>query len=187
MVATDDERIAQAMRSVGAVVVLTGLAPSGTHRVMLAAQDHPASWVINVQGDMPLVDPAHIALVAEGLMQGHDLVTLATPLADPTDPAVVKAVFDKNGLAKGFSRKPVPQGGPWFRHVGVYGFQAPLLGVCCAAPMPDALRSEDLEQLAWLSAGMKMKVIVVDDVADSIDTPEQLAAMRLNLPRAVDA
>jgi 3-deoxy-manno-octulosonate cytidylyltransferase (CMP-KDO synthetase) len=184
-VATDDERVVSVIRSFGGHAVLTPPCASGTARVAWACRDAGFARVVNVQGDQPFVDPAHINLVFDALRQGHTLVTLSAPLADPADPACVKVVVDRSENAMYFSRAPIPWGGPWRQHVGIYGFSAVALRMVAELPAP--LTGEDLEQLAWLESGLKIHVVAVDAPTFAIDTPAQLAAARARLAEGSDA
>jgi 3-deoxy-manno-octulosonate cytidylyltransferase (CMP-KDO synthetase) len=177
VVATDDARVVAAVEAGGGEARLTGPHPSGTHRVAALLEHVEGGYVLNVQCDQPGLDPAHVDEVAALLHQGAQVATLAAPLpegADPADPSRVKVVLDAAGNALYFSRAPIPMGGPWLRHIGIYGFTRDALMRCVHAP-PSALeRSEDLEQLRWLAAGVRVRVGCVDHVAESLDTSDQL-------------
>ena len=179
VVATDDERIRASLLPFGAEVVMTGLLASGTHRVAAAAAGCGARIVLNVQGDMPLVDPAHLRAVVAAVDAGADIATVAVPLdGDPTDPDVVKVAIGADGDALYFSRLPVPRGGPWWRHVGLYAFRAEVLADV-AARAPSALaQAEDLEQLTWLEHGRRIAVHRGTEAALSVDTQAHLDAVR---------
>lgn len=178
LVATDDERVVRAVQAHGGEAVLTGPARSGTERVARVAASTEASLVINVQGDMPLVDPAHVEQVAQLLSQGAPVATLAAPLDDPASPHLVKVVLDARGRALYFSRQPIPHRGPWLRHLGLYGFRAEVLQEIPSLPDCALARSEDLEQLRWMHSGIEVRVAVVAGAPPSVDTPEQLARVR---------
>jgi CMP-2-keto-3-deoxyoctulosonic acid synthetase len=173
VVATDDERIARAVWDFGGDAVLTPPMPSGTARVAHAARQIDAEYLVNVQGDQPFVDPAHIDAVIDGLHAGAPIVTLSAPLdGDPADPSKVKVVTDRLGRALYFSRAAIPYRGPYRQHVGIYGFRADVLRDLPSDPMT----AEDLEQLAWLEHGRSIHVIPIDVPVFAIDTPDQLAA-----------
>lgn len=175
-VATDDERIARVIVDFGGEALLTPSLPSGTARVAHVAPEIEAEYLVNVQGDQPFVNPRHIDAVLAALHAGSDIVTLSAPLDDAADPAKVKVVTDRQGWALYFSRAPIPWGGPYRQHVGIYGFTARVLREIATLPPPST--SEDLEQLAWLENGFSIRVIEVDEPVIAIDTPEQLAAAR---------
>lgn len=172
LVATDDPRVAEVVRSHGGEAVLTGPAPSGTHRVALAAADHTGP-VINVQADMPLLDPHHVDRVAYLLAAGAEVATLSAPWpldAPQEDPALVKVLPGPD-----FQRAPAPGAR---LHVGIYGFGPGVLPRAASAPRSARALAEDLEQLAWLDAGLAIRVGEVDRAPPSVDTPEQLESVR---------
>lgn len=184
VVATDDGRIADAAREAGAEFVRTaGEHRSGSDRMAEAvsrlglADD---AWVVNVQGDEPLVDPAHIDAVIDALAQPTvDASTAAAPLrGDPADPARVKVVTDAAGRALYFSRAPIPAGGPWRVHVGIYGFRVRSLRRFTALPSGRLEDIERLEQLRLLEHGMHLQVVDVTGHQPSVDTPDDLNRVR---------
>lgn len=194
LVATDDERVAEAARAHGARVEMTGAHhQSGTDRAAEVAErlGWPAERiVVNVQGDEPLVPPELIAQVAR-LLAGRAeaaIATLTTPIERPeelTDPSTAKVISDRNGRALYFSRAPIP----WSRdgerpelprrHVGLYAYRVRDLRALSAEPPCALERAERLEQLRALWLGMQ---IVVEDAivppARGVDTPAELDAIR---------
>ncbi len=168
IVATDDERIASAVRSFGGEVALTRADHrSGTERVAEVAAAHKeAEILVNVQGDMPLIDPAAIDAAIEALREDEsvNMATLAVPIsnaAEIMDPNVVKTVVDFDGNALYFSRAPIPwvrdRGGPvhakHLKHLGLYVFRREALLEFATFPQGDLERIEQLEQLAgWRTA-----------------------------------
>ena len=181
MVATDDDRIAAAVLAVGGEVARTGVCASGTDRVAaaVAALDIAADVVVNVQGDEPLVDHEAIAAVVAGVDDRHPIATGAAPLdGNPADPARVKVVCDHEGSALYFSRQPIPTGGPWRLHVGLYAFTPAALRAVAALPPSGLERSESLEQLRWLEAGWRVRVVPVPAPFPSVDTPADLERVR---------
>jgi 3-deoxy-manno-octulosonate cytidylyltransferase (CMP-KDO synthetase) len=194
IIATDDERIAEACRRFDGHVEMTAADhASGTDRIAEIARR--LGWseeqiVVNVQGDEPLVPPALIAQTAELLAAraGAAIATLTTPLASPEeyrDPNFVKVVTDRDGWALYFSRAPIPhvrEGGVsplTRRHIGLYAYRAgSLLAIAAAQPCP-LEEDERLEQLRALWLGMR---IVVADAREppprGVDTEEDLAAIR---------
>lgn len=185
LVATDDARIFEAVRAFGGQVVMTSPDhPSGTDRIAEAAWHLDAEIVVNVQGDEPLLDPAEIDAVVRPLRADPALVmsTLATPLADPSDPNVVKVVFDRDGRALYFSRWPIPYyrtgEGEHFKHIGLYGYRKEfLLRYASLEPTP-LERAEALEQLRVLEHGYAIHVSISEHDAISVDTPEDLERVR---------
>lgn len=181
VVATDDGRIADAVGGVGGEVVLTGVCASGTDRVAaaVASLGLVPRIVVNVQGDEPLVDPAAVAAVVAGVDDIHPIATGATPLeGDPQDPARVKVVTDHRGAALYFSRRAIPSAGPWRLHVGLYAFTAAALRAVAALPPSSLELSESLEQLRWLEAGWRIRVVPLPEPFPSVDTPADLERIR---------
>jgi 3-deoxy-manno-octulosonate cytidylyltransferase (CMP-KDO synthetase) len=192
VLATDSEEILAAARAVGVEALLTSSAhQSGTDRVheafeqLEAAGAGPFDVVLNVQGDEPEVDGAILdPLVAAFADPAVELATLCTPLTDPVaaqDPSVVKVVLDRAGDALYFSRSllpgSAPQGGsaprgPWLRHLGVYAFRPAALRAFCALPRGALELRESLEQLRWLEAGRRLRVLETAEGPTGIDTPE---------------
>lgn len=188
LVATDDARIAEVARDAGAEVAMTGPCATGTDRVAEAARLHAPGLretdvVVNVQGDEPFVDPADIGAVAAAVGDCPIATASAPLLGDPTDPARVKVVTDHTGRALYFSRLPVPSGGPWRVHVGVYAFAAWALAEVAALPPSPLERAESLEQLRWLQAGYAIRVVPVAVAHFSIDTPADLERARRACPK----
>jgi len=192
VLATDSEEILAAAREVGVEALLTSERhQSGTDRVheafelLLARGEGPFDVVLNVQGDEPEVagetlDP----LVAAFADPAVRLATLCTPLTSPAealDPSIVKVVRDTRGDALYFSRAPIPAsapnappGGPapFQRHIGVYAFRPEALRAFCALPRGLLEVRESLEQLRWLEAGERIRVLTAPVGSVGIDTPE---------------
>jgi 3-deoxy-D-manno-octulosonate cytidylyltransferase len=184
IVATDDERIAAAVRAIGGEVLLTSsAAASGTDRLAEAARSIPADVYVNVQGDEPVMSPANIDRAVETLLADslRKIASLAIPLpADQaSDPNIVKVAVAADGRALYFSRAaiPYPRGGEahYRKHLGIYAYRAATLAEIAALPPSPLERIESLEQLRWLEAGLE--VWIGEAVSDSIgvDTPEDLA------------
>ena len=149
--------------------------------------------VINLQGDLPALDPAYIRAVAAPLAPtGADIATLAAEIDDPADfdnphvvkPVVVWDVTGRRGRALYFSRARVPHGdGPLFHHIGIYAFRrAALARFVALEPSPLEIR-EKLEQLRALEAGMTIAVARVDSVPLSVDTEADLEKARAAIGR----
>ncbi len=187
-VATDDERVCACVREFGATALLTGADhASGSDRVAEAVEAlgfGAEEVVVNLQGDAPLLEPAHIRAVAAGALRS-DVATLASALADPAqaaDPNVVKVVLDAAGEALYFSRAPIPARHPvtgirprYLRHTGLYAYRCSALKRLTAAPPCDLERAEGLEQLRALWLGMRISVECVKDApGPEVDTPEDL-------------
>ena len=202
VVAAAEPELVSAIESAGGKAVLTDPAlPSGSDRIFAALQDvDPESRfdiVVNVQGDLPALDPACVRIVVDALHEsGADIATLAAQIedfAEADNPAVVKPVVAWNvaqtrGQALYFTRARAPSGdGPLFHHVGLYAYtRAALARFVALRPSPLEMR-EKLEQLRALEAGMRIEVARVDAVPLSVDTPEDLAKARALLGAKEDA
>ncbi len=179
VVATDDPRIADALRDSGVSVCMTRVDHlSGTDRLAeCARQCHwPADQiVVNLQGDEPFAPADGIRAVARTLVDsGTEMATLATPIADCEslfDPNTVKVVRDRKGLALYFSRAPLPwqrdrfaqdrvspPGEGALRHIGIYAYRADFLHRFAELPVGELERLESLEQLRALEAGFRIAV-----------------------------
>lgn len=197
VVAAADAEIAFAVENAGGRAVLTDPAlPSGTDRVLAAVDEldpgHAVDLVVNLQGDMPEIDPACLALcLAPVVEDGCDIGTLVVPTDDARerdDPNVVKAVVsfadaaETRGRALYFTRAPAPGGtGPVQHHVGIYGFRRDALERFCDLEPSPLERRERLEQLRAIEAGMSIGVRRVDHAPAGVDTPEDLEAARRRL------
>lgn len=186
LIATDDERIADAARAFGADVVMTRSDhPTGTDRIAEAIRDLPnCSHVINVQGDEPLIDPALIDQLAQALLDDPDLpmVTAANIITDDAilaDPNVVKVVISRAQKALYFSRSliPYPRSSEpdtvYYRHKGIYGYSRKFLLQFVQWKSTPLERTEQLEQLRALENGASIGVIITEDDSIGVDTPEQ--------------
>ena len=192
IVATDDDRIFDAVQSFGGVAAMTSTEHrSGTDRIAEVAASLDADIVVNVQGDEPEIDPGMIDLLVE-LLDGSpaQMSTLAVPTNDPElilSPSVVKLVIDSEGYAMYFSRSPVPGSKvldnrlasgehTCYIHPGLYGFRREFLLGYSSLPESQLEQIESLEQLRALDNGYRIKVGVVDHLAVGIDTPEEYEA-----------
>jgi len=189
MVATDDERIAEAVKNFGGEARMTRMEHrSGTERVAEVAAHVEGEVFVNVQGDEPLFDPAAVDTAVDALLEEPlaSIATVATPIkvpADIMDPNVVKTVLDFDGNALYFSRAPIP----WVRdsaskiqvrhlkHLGLYVFQREALLEYATLPQGELERIEQLEQLRWLENGWKIRVAEVEHDAISVDVAEDVA------------
>lgn len=182
VVATDDVRIRDAVSAFGGEAVMTRSDHvSGTDRVHEAAGRAlagPGDIIVNVQGDEPLLDPTLVDRLVEAVRDGADVATAATPVADAADPNVVKVVCDASGHALYFSREPIPHGGPYLQHLGVYAFRRDALERFVTTSPGRLERIERLEQLRVLESGGRIRVVLVDRAHPSVDTPADLAHVR---------
>jgi 3-deoxy-manno-octulosonate cytidylyltransferase (CMP-KDO synthetase) len=186
IVATDDERIAAAVRSFGGEVAMTSRDhPSGTDRVAEVARGaaKEADAIVNVQGDEPQIDPADLDLLVAALREDPEcaIATLATPFRADADVALesaVKVVVDGLGRALYFSRSVIPWGAraggdpPALKHRGIYAFRRDALLEAAARPVVPLERQERLEQLRWLHAGQRIRVVITPRDGLGIDTPD---------------
>ena len=194
IVATDDERIAQAVRSFGGAALMTRADHvSGSDRIAEVVSQLPCRAVVNVQGDEPLIEPATIdAAIAPVLTDTSvEMSTLSRPLQSLEEfksPHVVKVVTNLKGDALYFSRAPIPASGPSVppgalpaaarAHVGLYVYRREtLLKLAATAPGPLELE-ESLEQLRALAHGIRIRVVEARHVAAGVDTPEDLERVR---------
>jgi 3-deoxy-manno-octulosonate cytidylyltransferase (CMP-KDO synthetase) len=190
-VATDDERIARAVREHGHAAVMTRADhASGTDRIAEVARTakfRDSEIVVNVQGDEPLIPPRLIAQVAALLARRREasVSTACHPIAqaEAASPNVVKVVLDAQGHALYFSRAPIPYpreaGGVCYRHAGIYGYRVSFLRKYARLKPPALERAEALEQLRVLWHGYRIAVAVSRaEVPPGIDTPEDLEAVR---------
>ncbi|HEY5997415.1 MAG TPA: 3-deoxy-manno-octulosonate cytidylyltransferase [Candidatus Deferrimicrobiaceae bacterium] len=185
VVATDDARIADAVRAFGGEVAMTSPeCASGTDRVAEVARTLEEDVYLNLQGDEPLMNPAVIDAVIAPLFADRSVVmtTAALPMDDMarfSDPMVVKVVVDDRGDALYFSRAPIPhdrEGRPvrWRKHLGIYGYRKDFLLRLASMPPSSLEATEMLEQLRVLQAGYKIRVVDVALDSVGVDTPEDL-------------
>jgi 3-deoxy-manno-octulosonate cytidylyltransferase (CMP-KDO synthetase) len=199
VVATDDHRIADAVRAFGGEVVLTRTDhPSGTDRCFEAYEQLTAGrhaptgasdYVLNIQGDEPFIDPRQIDQLAAILDGSVELATQMTPIRSAEvlhDVTKVKIVHTGRGEALYFSRQPIPYGrgtdpAHWheahlyYRHIGLYAYRTDILRQITQLPVSALERAESLEQLRWLEAGYRIRLVMTGFDSPGIDTPEQLA------------
>ncbi len=190
IVAADDRRIIDAVRAAGGEAMMTSPAhPSGTDRVAEVAARVEAPVYLNVQGDLPFVEPADLDALAQAMSADAQLemATLATPIlsaAQWRDPNAVKVVCDADGRALYFSRSPIPfarDGGlpeSALRHIGVYAYRRDFL-FRFAALNPSALEQvEKLEQLRALEHGWRIGVITSAAPSLEVDCEADLERAR---------
>lgn len=186
IVATDDRRIYEAVRSFGGNVVMTrDDHPSGTDRVAEVAEQLDADVVVNLQGDEPMIEPATLDMLARLLADDPEsqMATLAVPITSLEtwrDPNCVKVVCDKSGRALYFSRSPIPyvrDGEPDFsavrflQHLGLYAYRRNFLLKLAKLPPEPIELTEKLEQLRVLALGYRIQVGIVPHAHRGVDTP----------------
>ncbi len=193
LVATDDDRIVQAVQSFGGRAIMTPSdLPSGTDRIAVAARNFLGGdfsdddILVNIQGDEPLIDPALIDALVEKLRASsrYDMATAVTPILSADDFAaktVVKVVLDRDDGALYFSRAAIPcdrDNEPTFpnaltvRHLGIYAYRGGFLKRYIKEPPCDLEKTEKLEQLRALWMGAKIAVVRTNDEGVGVDTPE---------------
>jgi 3-deoxy-manno-octulosonate cytidylyltransferase (CMP-KDO synthetase) len=215
LVATDDERIAQAVERFGGDAVMTQATHlTGTDRLAEVAARVDCDVIVNVQGDEPLIEPAMIEQAIAPFRDdpGLQMTSLRARIADPAelaDPNVVKVVVDRHDFALYFSRAPIPFArdtpvvGPHFsaadvgpttvgpycgwRHVGLYGYRRSFLPTFAALPPSPLELTERLEQLRALEHGVRIKVLETPHFSIGVDTPADLAKVDALLASGVDA
>lgn len=194
LVATEDERIARAVRSFGGEVAMTSAGcATGTDRVAEVARQHPGLEVlVNVQGDEPALHPSSLAALAEAFADpAVQMCTLVRPLesSERADPAVVKAVVAQSGWALYFSRADVPfrrEGGdepPRWGHLGIYGYRRRALLELAALPPSPLERAECLEQLRALEHGLGILCVQTPHGSVAVDRPEDVPRAEAALGR----
>ncbi|MFT8274138.1 3-deoxy-manno-octulosonate cytidylyltransferase [Kerstersia gyiorum] len=191
VVATDDARIFDAVRSFGGQAVMTrDDHPSGTDRLAEVMAKLPAEVYINVQGDEPMIRPGDIEILADGMRADPAIAvaTLCHPISvqDAEDPNQVKVVLADNGDALYFSRARIPYvrdadtdtAVTYLKHIGIYAYRHDVLRDYARLPRPVMERAEQLEQLRLLAAGLRIRALQVEAVGPGVDTPEGLERVR---------
>lgn len=186
IVATDDQRVYDAVETFGGTAIMTNPNhPTGTDRLAeVAIQYDDIDLIINVQGDEPLIDAFLIDELAALFETDHTLqmATVATPLLEEEydESSVVKVVLNKRCDAMYFSRSliPYPRNGfvnPPLKHIGIYAYKRDFLLKYASMAPTEAEQTESLEQLRALENGYTIRVIVTDKRFVGVDTPEDLA------------
>jgi 3-deoxy-manno-octulosonate cytidylyltransferase (CMP-KDO synthetase) len=190
IVATDDDRIANAVRSFGGEVRMTSPShQSGTDRLAEVADTLTAGLIVNVQGDEPLIEPAMIdeavaPFAADASLRMSTLRRRIDDRADYENPNVTKVVVDRGGFALYFSRAPIPfvrgdsPAAPAWRHIGLYVYRRDCLLQLAGLPPTALERSEALEQLRALEHGIRIKAIETRYESMGVDTPDDLERVR---------
>jgi 3-deoxy-manno-octulosonate cytidylyltransferase (CMP-KDO synthetase) len=186
IIATDDERIEQAAKSFGAEVVMTSPDHhSGTDRVAEVAKNIDAEWIINIQGDEPLIRGDILDDMISKLGP-YEMATLARKIDQPGEeknPNIVKVVSDLSGRALYFSRTPIPylrdqdQRVTYWHHLGMYAYRKETLLKLVQFPPSPLEQIEKLEQLRALQNGIAIQVIPTTLFVIGVDTPEDLKAV----------
>lgn len=185
IVATDDQRIYDAVKSFGGNVEMTSPEHKcGSDRIKEVVMRHPEiSYIVNLQGDEPLIKPESIDAVAKNVKEDKlaDISTLIRKITpeEAENPNLVKCVVDNLGFAMYFSRSKIPfernvGKSDFYGHLGIYGYKRDALIRMTELPQSSCEMSESLEQLRALQNGMKIKTSVVDFIPVGIDTIEDL-------------
>jgi len=191
LVATDDERVRDAVEAFGGNAWMTRPDhPSGTDRLAEVAGMLSCAVVVNVQGDEPLLAPESIDEAIAALLEdpSNQMATLCRPIVEPSefqDPNVVKVVKNRSGFALYFSRAPIPhlrgggdRTGPALKHIGLYVYRREfLLRLASLAPTP-LETAESLEQLRALEHGFRIRVVESTHDSVGVDTPADLDRVR---------
>jgi 3-deoxy-manno-octulosonate cytidylyltransferase (CMP-KDO synthetase) len=200
LVATDDERIVEAVRKFKGRAQLTSPHHlSGTDRVAEVAAQLGADIIVNIQGDEPLISSRMIEDTVIPLMKDSDvqmstLCRRITEAREAFDPNVVKVVMDQEGFALYFSRSPIPfhrdlwkgigsfperTGAPLcYKHFGLYAYRRDFLLRFSALPPSPLERIEQLEQLRALENGFRIRVVETNDETVGVDTEQDLERVR---------
>ena len=195
LVATDDERIFEAVeKHNGKAIMTSSLLSCGTERCkavieILEKQGESFDVAVNIQGDEPLIKKEQIQKVLDGFLDTKaDIVTLCKEIEDykdVEDSNVVKVVCNIDHKALYFSRSPIPfdrenkkenniNKGIYFKHIGIYGYKTKVLKEICSLPESLLEKTEKLEQLRWLENGYNIVVNKTDIDTIGVDTPQDL-------------
>jgi 3-deoxy-D-manno-octulosonate cytidylyltransferase len=187
-VATDDRRIFETVEKYGGSAIMTSERhASGTDRVCEAASGQPYNYIVNLQGDEPLVPAGLLTAMAAHItdIDDNSLLTCVSnaTIEDKNNPNVVKVVCSANREALYFSRSPIPfdrdgHGAGALRHCGIYAFTKAGLTRLCGFEQGQLEKAERLEQLRALERGMKVKCFFYDYRARGIDTKEDVETLR---------
>ncbi|MGE5172724.1 MAG: 3-deoxy-manno-octulosonate cytidylyltransferase [Betaproteobacteria bacterium] len=208
VVATDDERILQAITAFGGDAVMTSPEhPTGTDRVSEVANKLDCDIVVNVQGDEPLIHPEMIDQAISPFLDDPSISmgTLCKKIdtrEEAFDPNVVKVVFDGKGFALYFSRAPIPWdrdhwsgkssftelalARPMYKHIGLYVFGRDFLLHYAKMPQTPLEAAEKLEQLRALESGCRIKIVVTEHESFGVDIPGDLGKILNRLKEGRD-
>jgi len=198
VVATDHQKIFDHVKNFGGNVTMTSPDHlSGTDRCREALYQEKESYdfVINIQGDEPLIDPQQIDTLAGHLDESTEVATLAKKIQQQDElfnPNVVKVVFDQNHRALYFSRSTIPfiqrhaqktrlESHPCYKHLGIYAYRSDLLQKYTELEISQLEKSESLEQLRWLDNGYSIQIVETDLETIGVDTPEDLEKIKVLL------
>ncbi len=199
IVATDDIRISDHVKSFGGEVVMTSTNhPSGTDRCAEAVSKFGKDWnaVINIQGDEPFIKPEQIDLLVDCFsdvnVQIATLIKIIENTSELLNPNSPKVILKQNGDAIYFSRQPIPflkgieiadwcKNHTYYKHIGIYGYRTDILPILTKLPQGKLELAESLEQLRWIENGFTIRTKITDFETIAIDTPEDLTRANLIL------
>ncbi len=198
VVATDDARIAMTVEAFGGAVRMTrSIHRTGTDRIAEVAAELHCDIIVNVQGDLPVIEPQMIAQVIDPLERDTSLQmsTLRRVITDPEDhanPHVVKVVTDKDGNALYFSRAAIPSvrgsiyeaagiSRPAHKHIGLYAYRRDFVMTFAGLAQTELEVAESLEQLRALEHGFRIRTVETQYESIEVDTPEDLERVRRHL------
>jgi 3-deoxy-manno-octulosonate cytidylyltransferase (CMP-KDO synthetase) len=194
-IATDSEKVAEIVQNWGGKVWMTDAnCASGTERIVSLLDQLDGEIIVNVQGDLPLIDPALIDQLIGGFQNTSllpDIITPICPLDNESifDPNLVKVTLRHDGYALYFSRHPIPylrdeqrenwvKAGTFFGHIGLYAYRREVLEAYHSFPKSPLEEAEKLEQLRFLQAGKRILTLMTAHYPLSVDTPADLARVR---------
>ena len=197
VIATDSTIVEEHVKSFGGQVVLTSdKHPSGTDRcaeaLKLMGGTINYDFVINIQGDEPLMDPQNIDLLSSSFKITSEISSVCIKIKDTDtllNPNVVKVVMNEQKEAMYFSRSPIPhlrevptenwvEKADYYKHIGMYGFRADILERIVKLPLARLEAQEKLEQLRWLTNGYKVRMVEVYSDGIGIDTEEDFQRLK---------
>lgn len=199
IVATDDERILEAVKKFGGIAVMTSPDhESGTDRIAEVARDKNCEVVVNVQGDEPLIPPENIDLIVRPLLEENSISTVTLKILikscdELMDRNITKVVVDKSGSALYFSKAPIPWDRDgvdsnvdplkpfWYKHIGLYAYRKSFLMEFGSLPESGLEKTEKLEQLRILENGFRIKVVETDLDSIGVDCEADLALIEKHL------
>ena len=198
LIATDDDRVARAVKAFGGETVMTRRDhPNGTSRIAEVAAMLEAPIIVNVQGDEPEMEPQNIDLAIQTLIKHSEcpVATVASPFdagEDQSNANVVKVVLDAAGRALYFSRAAIPHdrdrvGVNRLKHIGLYVYRREFLAQYVKLPPTPLEKAEQLEQLRILENGFSIAVGIGQSRSQGIDTPEQYEAFVQRVSRKPSA
>lgn len=198
IVATDDQRIFDHVKSFGGDVVMTPtFCPTGTDRLAYALENdtslQKAEIIVNVQGDEPCLDPSIVSQLIE-ILQSDPSVEVSTAVVnlhadEASNPSDVKCVLGLDGSVLYFSRALIPGGLtlnyrkeiPYYKHIGIYAYRTSFLRKYAKLPMTPLQIAEDLEQLKVLEYGYKIKAAIIKSASPGVNTPEDIKKVEQDL------